>query len=52
MLVGVAIDRVGQQVGADPAVREERHRLARSAVAGDRPALATRGLQELDAWPA
>src|SRR5215471_10927167 len=36
LLLGVAVHRVVKEIGADPAVVEERVSLARSAVAGDR----------------
>ena len=51
LLVRVAVDRVVEQVGADPAVVEQRVALARRAVAGDALALAPLGDQELEQAP-
>ena len=51
VLVRVAVDRVVEQVGADPAVVEQRVALARGAVADDLLALAAEPDQELEQRP-
>ena len=51
LLVRVAVDRELEQVGADPAVVEQRVSLAGSAVAGDALAIAAALDQELEQPP-
>src|ERR1700733_10079850 len=46
LLEGIAVDRIGHQVGPNAAVVEKCVALARSTVAGDRPALRCSAKQE------